>query len=378
MPEVSYINQQLKFSPIRKLTPFALAATKKGIKIYHLNIGQPDIRSPEIFLKKIKEFDQKTVAYEKSDGNEALKQTLVKYYQNLQINLTSADMVVTQGGSEALQWAFSILFNPGDECLCYEPLYTNYLTFSRLAGVQIKSMVTPRTKGVIITNPNNPDGRVFSAEELEKIIKFCGEKDLFIIADETYREFIYSRIQTRSLLSYPEVSQLVVLTDSLSKRYSLCGARLGTLVSRNLKVMEMANKIAQARLSAAAIEQYAASFLDQVPPSYFANIREEYRQRRDGLVKELGRIPGVSFNQPDGAFYLIAKLPVKDSEAFCRFLLEDFSDKNETVMLAPAADFYLTAGKGKNEVRIAYVLNQKDLKRAVSLIGLGLKAYPEK
>ena len=394
MPEISAKNKQLFFSPIRKLMPYAVAAKKRGVKVYHLNIGQPDIESPAIFLQKVKEFDQKTVAYEKSDGNEAFKQSLAQYYQRLGLDIKEEDLVVTSGGSEALMWLFAILFNPGDECLCFEPTYANYLTFSCLNGVKIVPVLTkladnfqltdaktllakytPKTKAVIITNPSNPTGAVYPPKMLQEIVDFCVEKDLFIIADETYREFIYGAVKTVSLLSFKEAAQLVVEADSLSKRYSLCGARLGMIVTKNKSVLEMATKIAQARLAAATIEQYAASFLDQVPLSYFTTVKQEYQLRRDTLMAELAKIPGVKFSRPEGAFYLIAELPIDNAEEFCKFLLEEFSEKQETVMLAPAADFYVTPGQGKNQVRIAYVLNCAEIKRAVELVGLGLKAY---
>lgn len=394
MPKVSAKNQSLTFSPIRKLTPFAESAKKRGIKIYHLNIGQPDIASPQIFLDKIKEFDEAVVFYERSDGTEGFKQSLFNYYRQLNLTVELGDIVATTGGSEALWMAFAILFNPGDECLTFEPTYTNYRTFAELAGVKLKGVptaiadnfalppvqklakiLTPKTKGVIVTNPSNPTGAVYPEAMLRDLVDFCLTHDLFIIADETYREFIYGRMTTRSLLSFKEAEQNVVLTDSLSKRYSLCGARLGCFVSKNKAAVEMANKIAQARLASPSIEQYAASFLGEVPDSYFENVKTEYQARRDTLVTELEKIPDVKINHPDGAFYLIAQLPVVDAEDFCRFLLERFSDKRETVMLAPAEGFYLTPGLGKNQVRIAYVLNKQDLKRAVELIALGLLRY---
>jgi len=394
MPKISLRDQNLFFSPIRKLTPYAEAAKKRGVKIYHLNIGQPDIASPKIFLDKIKEFNEPVVFYERSDGTEAFKQSLLDYYRRLNLYVDLDDIVATTGGSEALWMTFAILFDPGDECLTFEPTYTNYQTFAELAGVKLKGVptdiadnfalppvqklakiLTPKTKGVIVTNPSNPTGAVYSEAMLRDLVDFCLAHDLFIIADETYREFIYGKIITRSLLSFKEAEQNVVLTDSLSKRYSLCGARLGCLVSKNKIAVEMANKIAQARLSSPSIEQYAASFLGEVPESYFRNIKIEYQARRDSLVAELEKIPDIKVNHPDGAFYLIAQLPVIDAEDFCRFMLEKFSDHQETVMLAPAEGFYITPGLGKNQVRIAYVLNKQDLKRAVELIALGLLRY---
>ncbi|OIN88149.1 aspartate aminotransferase [Candidatus Beckwithbacteria bacterium CG1_02_47_37] len=394
MPNISLRDRYLAFSPIRKLTPYAEAAKKRGVKIYHLNIGQPDIASPQIFLDKVKEFNQKTVAYEKSDGSEELKSSLLKYYRGLGISLTTEDLLVTTGGSEALMWLFFILFEPGQECLTFEPTYTNYVTFAELAGVnlrpittfletnftlpsieQINRAITKKTRAIIVTNPNNPTGAVYSRNLLEELVELCLKRDIFIIADETYREFIYGGTKAVPLLTFKKAEQIVVLADSLSKRYSLCGARLGCMVSKNQPVMTTANKIAQARLASPTIEQYAASFLDQVPESYFREVNQEYLKRRDFLISELKKIPDVKVSRPDGAFYLIAQLPVVDAEDFCRFMLEEFADRKETVMLAPAEGFYLTPGMGVNQVRIAYVLKRPDLKRAVELIALGLLKY---
>jgi aspartate aminotransferase len=394
MPSISSRDKNLAFSPIRKLTPFAEAAKKRGIKIYHLNIGQPDIASPKIFLDKVKEFNLKTIAYEKSDGYQPLKDSIRKYYVKMGSPIDDQDLLVTSGGSEALMMIFLILFDPGDECLCFDPTYTNYLTFAELAGVKMKGVitdidhnfqlpsmnalkaaVTPKTKAIIITNPSNPTGAVYTAKMLEELVDFCLKKDLFIISDETYREFIYGKIKTRSLLSFKRAEQHVVMTDSFSKRYSLCGARLGMFISKNRAVMTCANKIAQARLSSPTIEQYAASFLHQTPKSYFTKVNTEYRHRRDVLVAALKQVPGVKTSVPDGAFYLIAELPVANAEDFCKFMLEKFEDKKETVMMAPAEGFYITPGVGKNQVRIAYVLRSPDLKRAVGLIRLGLLKY---
>lgn len=394
MPNISLRDKKLFFSPIRKLTPYAEAAKKRGIKIYHLNIGQPDIASPQLFLDRVKQFDQTVVAYEKSDGTNELKKSLLNYYQKIKINFEDRDLLVTTGGSEALWMVFLILFEPGDECLTFDPTYTNYLTFAELASVtmvgvptkladnfmlppvqELEKSLTAKTKAVIVTNPSNPTGAVYPKAMLKDLVAFCLKHDLFIIADETYREMIYSNESAVSLTSFKEADQSVVLIDSLSKRYSLCGARLGCLASKNPVVMEMANKIAQARLSSPTIEQWAAVGLEMVPESFFEKIRNEYQARRDALISALEKISGVKVNHPDGAFYLIAQLPVKSAEDFCRFLLEKFSDKNETVMLAPAEGFYITPGLGKNQVRIAYVLNQADLKRAVELIASGLVEY---
>jgi len=385
---------ELQFSPIRKLMPEATKAKERGIKIYHLNIGQPDIESPKIFLQKVKEFDEKVVVYEKSEGNSLLRSSLAEYYQRLDLNIKSEDIVVTTGGSEGLWMIFFILFNSGDECLTFDPTYTNYLTFSKLNGVNlravpttladnfnlpsmeiIKQAVTKKTKAILITNPSNPTGAVYSKKLLDELVEFCVRNNLYIISDETYREFVYSGPKAVSLLSYKQAEKLTVVVDSLSKRYSLCGARLGMLVSKNKEILEAANKIAQARLASGTIEQYAASFLLEVEPNYFETIKREYQHRRDVLIKGLEKIKGVKVSHPDGAFYLIAELPVKSAEDFCLFLLKEFEDKKETVMLAPAEGFYITPGLGKSQVRIAYVIESKALERACELISKGLTAY---
>jgi len=394
MIKISQRAEALEFSPIRKLMPMALQAKAKGIRVYHLNIGQPDIESPKVFLKKVREFNQKVIGYEKSDGAEALKDSLVRYYRKLNLNINREDMVVTTGGSEALWMVFFILFSKGDECLTLDPTYTSYLTLAALNGVRLKAVptyletnfelpvidkikkaVTKKTKAIIITNPSNPTGSVYPKKMLKDLVDFCLKRKIFIITDETYREFVYGKTKAVSLLSFKKAKELVVLTDSLSKRYSLCGARLGAVVSKNKQVIEAVTKIAQARLASPSIEQYAASFLHQVPKEYFENVRREYKKRRDTLMKGLGQINGVKFNSPDGAFYLIAELPVKNAEKFCQFLLEKFSYQGETIMLAPAEGFYVTSGLGKRQVRIAYVLNQKDLQQACWLLKKGLEVY---
>lgn len=396
MPKIASRALNLEFSPIRKLVPLALAAKKRGIKIYHLNIGQPDIKSPALFLEGVKAFKQSVVAYEKSDGNEDLKQSLIKYYSRLGIHFASRDLVVTHGGSEALAWSFFILFAAGDECLTLDPTYTNYLTFAAQGGVKLKPLltrlednfqlpplsvikraVTKKTKGIIITNPSNPTGSVYGPKLLADLVNFCVKKKLFIITDETYSEFVYGKTKFKSLLTFKKAEQLVVSADSLSKRYSLCGARLGVLASKNMAVMEAVNKLAQSRLAVATIEQLAASQLHRVPKNYFHKNKAEYLGRRNELMAGLSRIPGVKFSRPDGAFYLIAELPVADAEDFCKFMLEKFSHSRETVMMAPAEGFYVTPKMGRNQVRIAYVLNRKDLKKACTLLALGLQAYHE-
>jgi len=394
MTQASLRAQKLDFSPIRKLVPLALKAKSRGIKIYHLNIGQPDIESPKIFLDKVRSFKKKVVAYEQSGGNQALRQSLCRYYQKVGLRINDNDMVVTHGGSEALWMAFFILLNPGEECLTLEPFYTNYTAFSQTAGVKLKTVptylkddfqlpplkeiekaVSRKTKAVIITNPSNPTGAVYPKEMLKELVDFCVKRKIFIITDETYREFIYDNQETVSLLSFKKAEQITVLADSLSKRYSLCGARLGVLVSKNKQIVEAALKIAQARLAVATIEQEAAVHLHRVPQGYFSQVKKEYQTRRDVLMKGLSKIPGVKFNQPQGAFYLIAELPVKNAEDFCKFMLRDFNYQDETVMVAPAEGFYGTPGLGRNQVRIAYVLNSRNVKKACGLLKMGLERY---
>ena len=394
MPEISKRAQNLSFSPIRKLIPYADKAKRKGIKVYHLNIGQPDIKSPKIFLEKLKSYKETTVAYGQSDGDENFKKSLCYYYQSIGINIKPDEIITTYGGSEALTMAFFILLKKGQQCLTIEPFYTNYLTIAATAGINIKTIATkiednftlppiekikkavnPKTKAILICSPSNPTGALYSPKVLEELVDFCSKKNIFIITDEAYRDFAYDSKKAVSLLSFKKGKEVVVAVDTLSKRYSLCGARLGALVSRNKKVIEAALKIAQSRTSISSISQYAASGLHKVPVNYRKNILKEYQKRRDVLMEGLEKIPGVKFNKPEGAFYLIAQLPVDDAEKFCRFLLEKFSYKKETVMLAPAEGFYKTAGLGKNQVRIAYVLKSSDLKKSCLIIKKALEVY---
>lgn len=394
MLTVSRRAKALPASPIRKLAPFAVKAENNGIRIYHLNIGQPDIPSPAAFLNAIKNYPNKTVAYEQSDGNERLRQLLSGYYGSVGGKITAEEMVITYGASEALSMAFFILLAEGDECLTAEPFYANYAAMAQIAGVRlttfttrlednfdlpdldkIKRHISPKTKAILICNPSNPTGSVYQPEKLKKLVDYCVEKNIYLIGDETYREFTYDGKKITSLLSFSQARKLVVLTDTLSKRFSLCGARVGALVSANHDIIAAALKMAQSRTSAASVDQYAASFLGNVPKSYFSEILNEYTKRRKILMEELSKIPGVKFATPYGAFYLIAQLPVDSAEDFCRFLLEKFSYENETIMLSPAEGFYATPGLGKNQARIAYVLNTKDLKRSCYLLKKALEKY---
>lgn len=394
MPEISQRAQNLLFSPIRKLIPYADKAKQKGIKVYHLNIGQPDIKSPKIFLEKLKSYKEKTIAYDQSGGNQNFKKSLCHYYQSAGIKIDPQQMISTYGGSEALTMAFFILLKNGQQCLTVEPFYTNYLTIAKTCDIDLKTItsriddnfalpsiekikkaVNPKTKAILICNPSNPTGALYPPKILKELVDFCFEKNIFIIADEAYQDFIYDGKQAISLLSFKKGKEVVVAVDTLSKRYSLCGARLGALVSRNEKVIEAALKIAQSRTSISSIGQYAASYLHRVPVSYRKNILKEYQKRRDVLMEGLGKIPGVKYYKPEGAFYLIAQLPVDDAEKFCRFLLEKYHYKKETVMLSPAEGFYLTPGLGKNQVRIAYVLKSSDLKKACLILKKALVEY---
>ena len=394
MPNIAQRAKDLPASPIRKLVPFANAAKERGIKIYHLNIGQPDIPSPKIFLDKIRNYREKVVAYEQSDGNVNLKKSTSRYYKKYGLDIDPEDIIITLGGSEALWMACFILLSAGEECLTIEPFYANYLSFAKMADIKIKAVtskiednfrlpslsqiqkaVEVKTKALLLCSPSNPTGVVYPKKDLEKLVDFCLKKNIFIISDETYREFFYDSVKPTSLMVFKKASQITVMVDSFSKRFSLCGARLGSLVSKNKDIIWAALKMAQARLAAPSIEQYAASFLYQVPKSFFERTQSEYKKRRDTLISCLSKIPGVTYGIPSGAFYLIAELPVDDSEKFCRFLLEKFEFKKETVMLAPAQGFYATPNLGKKQVRIAYVLNSPDLEKACFLLKKALEEY---
>ncbi len=374
--------------------PLAETAKKKGIKVYHLNIGQPDISSPKIFLKKIKEYQEKVIAYDRSEGREDFLKSFCEYYRKTGVDLKTNNMIATYGGSEALFMAFCILLNKNEECLTIEPFYTNYLTIAASCDVKLKTITTniennfllppintiekaigPKTKAILVCNPNNPTGALYQKEILKELVDLCYKKNIFIISDDAYRDFVYDGKKVVSLLSFKKAKDIVVACDTLSKRYSLCGARLGVLISRNEKVIAAALKLAQSRTSISSILQYAASYLNKVPENYFKKIIKEYQSRRDTLIEGLKKMPKVKFGNPGGAFYLIAQFPVKNAEDFCRFLLEDFNYHKETVMLSPVECFYLTPGLGKNQVRIAYVLNCRDLQRSCLILQKALEKY---
>ena len=382
-------------SPIRKLVPFADAAKKRGIKVYHLNIGQPDIESPKEALEAVKNNNLKVVAYAKSGGNDSLREGLARYYKGIGINVEAADINITNGGSEALQIALAVTCNPDDEVIVFEPFYTNYNTFALQNDVklvpitthiedgfalppmsEVEKHITPKTKGVIICNPGNPTGCLYTKEALLELGEIAKKHGLFVFADEVYREFCYTDKPHFSCMHIPGLEQNVILVDSVSKRYSLCGARIGYLVSRNKEVMAAVMRFAQARLCSPSYGQIAAEGALDAPASYFKAVRDEYIHRRDVLIDGLQKMPGVIAPRPMGAFYAAAQLPVDDSEKFAKWLLEEFNYNGETVMVAPMAGFYATKGLGTNQIRLAYVLKEEDLKHALVCLEKALETYP--
>lgn len=397
MPAISHKSKAMPASPIRKLVPFAEAAKKRGVKIFHLNIGQPDIETPETFLNAVKNWDVKVLEYSHSAGNESYRKKLCGYYKEYNINIDASDIIITCGGSEAISIAMMTCFNPGDEIIIPEPFYANYNGFSCAANVVIKpiissidtgfalppieefeKVITPKTKGIMICNPGNPTGYLYSKAELEALKTLVKKHDLFLLSDEVYREFCYDGKEYVSVMQLDGIENNVILLDSISKRYSACGARLGALISKNKEVMTSALKFAQARLSPPSYAQVGAEAALDTPKSYFEAVKTEYIARRDYVIEALNKIPGVYCPKPSGAFYCIAKLPIDDSDKFCQWLLEEFNYNSQTVMLAPATGFYSTPGAGKNEVRIAYVLKIEDLKSAMQCLEEALKQYSSK
>ena len=382
-------------SPIRKLVPFAENAKRKGKKVYHLNIGQPDIQTPSVALEAIKNFDNNVVEYSHSAGFESYRKGLASYYQSLDIDVSYNDLMVTTGGSEALLFALNSCLDAGDEIIIPEPFYANYNGFSISAGITVKpistsisngfalppiedfvKLITPKTKAILICNPGNPTGYLYSQEELELLRDVVKKYNLFLFADEVYREFCYDGNSHCSVLSLDGLEKHAVVIDSTSKRYSMCGIRVGCIVSKNPEVINTALKFAQARLSPPTFGQVAGEAALSTPKSYFEDVINEYVSRRDLLVDGLNKIDGVICPKPKGAFYAIAKLPVDNAEKFAQWLLEEFDYQNETLMVAPAAGFYSTDGEGNNQVRIAYVLNQDSLKRAIKCLEQALIQYP--
>ena len=395
MPHISEKALIVPASPIRKLVPFAEAAKKSGKTVYHLNIGQPDIQTPDAALEAIHNFDDKVLEYSHSAGIESYRIKLSASYKAQGIPVEVEDILITTGGSEALIFAMLCTCNPGDEVIIPEPFYANYNSFAVTAGVrvvpvtsniengfalpameEIEAKITPRTKGIVICNPGNPTGYLYSKAELEALAAIVKKHDLFLYADEVYREFCYDGAQPHSVLNLPGLEEHVLMIDSVSKRYSMCGARIGALISKNKEVMAAALKFGQARLSPPTIDQVAAEAALATPQSYFDEVVDEYVARRNIMVDGLNAIPGVFCPKPKGAFYCVARFPVDDAEKFCQWLLESFSFEGQTVMMAPANGFYSTPGAGKNEARIAYVLNQDSLRKAVDCLRVALEEYP--
>ena len=395
MLQISDKGKAVPASPIRKLVPYADAAKERGIKVYHLNIGQPDIATPEIALEAVRKMKLSVIEYTASAGNHTLRTKLAGYYQNLGIHIHEEDILITTGGSEAILFAFMSTLNEGDEIIIPEPFYANYTAFALMVGAKIKTVtakiennfalppisefekqITPRTKGIVIVNPNNPTGYLYSPSELEDLAKIIKKYDLYLYSDEVYRRYCYDGLKHFSVMNLPGIEQNTILFDSMSKRYSECGIRVGAIISRNHELLNIALKFGMARLCPPALGQIAAEASLDTTDEYFESVYEEYIKRRDFMVVALNAMPGVKCPVPKGAFYSIVQLPVDDSEKFAQWLLEEFDYNGQTVMLAPANGFYYTPGLGKNEVRIAYVLKISDLKKAMEVLAVALKVYP--
>lgn len=395
MPKISQKAIDMPASPIRKLVPYADKAKQKGKIVYHLNIGQPDIETPEVAMNAVKNMDMKVIEYSHSAGFESYRKGLADYYQKTGIPVNTEDIIITTGGSEALIFGFMTTCNPGDEVIIPEPFYANYNGFAVTAGLNVvpvtssiesgfalppveefEKKITAKTKAIVICNPGNPTGYLYSKEELEALRDIVKKHDLFLFADEVYREFCYDDAQPFSVMNLEGIEDNVIMIDSVSKRYSMCGARIGAMISKNKEVMAAALKFGQARLSPPTIDQIASEAALNTPQSYFDNVVSEYVTRRNITVDGLNNIPGVFCPKPSGAFYCVAKFPVDDAEKFCQWLLEEFEYEGQTVMMAPANGFYATEGAGKQEARIAYVLNQDSLRKAVKCLEEALKVYP--
>ena len=396
MPRISHKGVNMPESPIRKLVPYAEEAHKNGKTVYYLNIGQPDIKTPTVALDAVKVHSIDILAYSRSEGSEDYRKKIAQYYERNSIEVTHNDIIVTTGGSEALLFAFGSIMDADDEIIIPEPFYANYNGFSTASGINIvpviskiednfalppieefEKLITPKTKAILICNPGNPTGYLYSKEEIKKLAEIVKKHDLFLIADEVYREFVYDGISHYSILQEPGLEDHAIVIDSVSKRYSMCGARIGYLVSKNKEVIKTALKFAQARLSPPTLAQIASEAALETPQNYFDEVNEEYVKRRNTLIAELEKIEGVKVAKPNGAFYCIAELPIKNSDDFARWLLESFDYENNTVMVAPAAGFYSTKGVGLNQIRIAYVLNEESLKIAVKVLAEALKIYKD-
>lgn len=395
MPKISEKGQRMPASPIRKLTPFADKAKLEGKKVYHLNIGQPDIETPEGMLNAIKNIDFKVWAYTPSEGTLSYRKKLTEYYNKLGYNITPENIIVTTGGSEAITIGMMTCLDPGDEVIIPEPFYANYNGFANQSDIVVKpilsyidngfalppisefeKLITPKTKAIIICNPNNPTGYLYSQDELNALKELALKYDLYLFSDEAYREFCYDGREFISPMHLSGLDDNVIVMDTVSKRYSACGARLGCLITKNKAVLTAGLKFAQARLSAGMVEQIAGEAAVDTPDEYFTAVNKEYTKRRDTLVTALNKIEGVYCPNPGGAFYVVAKFPIDNSDKFCQWMLESFSHNNQTVMMAPATGFYSTEGAGTNEVRMAYVLNNDDLNKAMECLAEGLKVYP--
>ena len=395
MPSISQKGQRMPASPIRKLVPFAEAAKKRGVKVLHLNIGQPDIPTPQVALDAIRHMDLKVVEYSHSAGIESYRKGLAAYYAKHDIIITHEDVLITTGGSEALLFGMMACFDPGDEIIIPEPFYANYNSFAMSAGITVvpvrsgidtgfalppiaefEKLITPRTKGILICNPGNPTGYLYSRAELETLRDIVKQHDLYLFSDEVYREFCYDGAKHESAMTLEGIEQNVVMVDSVSKRYSMCGARIGAFITRNRDLMATALRFAQARLSPPTFGQIASEAALNTPDSYFTEVIGEYLQRRNVLVDGLNTIPGVVCAKPKGAFYCVAELPIDDADVFCQWLLEKFEHKGHTVMMAPATGFYARPDPGRHQVRLAYVLEQDKLRLAVECLREALRAYP--
>ena len=395
MPAISYRGEELPESAIRKLVPFAEKAKAMGRKVYHLNIGQPDIQTPQHAIELIRNFNFDLIPYGHSFGNESYRNKLAKYYRDRNLAVDESQILITTGGSEAISFAFIVCFNPGDEVIIPEPFYANYHSFAIASGVTIKpitstietgfqlpsiaefeKVIGPKTKGIFICNPNNPTGYVYTHEELLQLQELVLKYDLYLIADEVYSEFVYDGKIHYSVLELKKINEHVVMVDSVSKRFSACGIRIGSLVSKNKRVIKTISKLAMARLCPPMLGQVVAESAVDSPPEYMEGVYSEYLARRDYFINALNELEGVYSPMPMGAFYSIVRLPIDDSDRFCQWMLEEFEYEGATVMMAPASGFYFTEGAGKNEVRVAYVLNQDDLKASIICLKEALKVYP--
>lgn len=383
------------FSPMRKFHPFAVAAEKRGMKIYRLNIGQPDVATPPQYFESVKSFSQEVLAYAPSPGIPVLIKAIKDYYAKLDMHFDESEIIITTGGSEALSMALGSILDDGDEILIPEPYYPNYNTMTNMTGgrivpiptcpeegyhyadkAKIEALITPRTRAIMCTNPGNPTGVLLTHEEMKMLVDLARQHNLFIIGDEAYREFVYGGEPLQSFGEFVDAApDNIIVVDTVSKRFSACGARIGCIISKNKELMGHAMKIAQCRLSVATLDQIGSAALYEVGPEYFAAVRDEYKRRRDAVMEEIAKIPGVICECPKGAFYIMAALPVDNADTFNQWLLEEFNDNGETVMFAPAESMYATPGKGRNEIRIAYVLNEADLRRAVQLLAKGIEEY---